>query len=87
MESDIYNVKLEGTGIVAITTHDDLLTFRVTKERPVFTSPSSTVAWSGNLEPEIKTDRSLKTIVGKSNGESVQMFFRREGFVIVQPYE
>jgi uncharacterized protein (AIM24 family) len=87
MESDIYNVKLEGTGLVAITAHNDPLTFRVTKERPVFTSPSSTVAWSGNLEPEIKTDISLKTIVGRSNGESVQMVFRGEGFVLVQPYE
>lgn len=87
MDNEIYNVKLEGTGMVAITTHHDPLTFRVTKERPVFTSPSVTVAWSGNLEPEIKSDISLKTLIGKSSGESVQMVFRGEGFVVVQPYE
>jgi uncharacterized protein (AIM24 family) len=54
VESDIYSVKLEGTGMVAITTNQDPLTFRVTKECPVFTSPNATVAWSGDLEPEVK---------------------------------
>lgn len=52
-DNEIYNVKLEGTGMVAITTHQDPLTFRATKDYPVFTSPNATVAWSGNLEPEI----------------------------------
>ncbi|AKB36758.1 DUF124 domain-containing protein [Methanosarcina siciliae C2J] len=87
MDNEIYNVKLEGTGIVAITTHHDPLTFRVTKEYPFFTSPNATVAWSGNLEPEIKTDISLKTLIGKNSGESVQMVFRGEGFVVIQPCE
>jgi uncharacterized protein (AIM24 family) len=87
MESEIYNVKLEGTGMVAITTNRDPITFRINKEYPVFTNPSATVAWSGNLEPEIKTDISLKTTLGRSSGESVQMIFRGEGFVILQPCE
>lgn len=87
MAGGLFNVKLEGTGMVAITTHHDPLTFRVTKERPVFTDPNATVAWSGNLEPEIKTDMSLKTFVGRSSGESIQMVFRGEGFVVIQPYE
>jgi len=46
-------VKLEGTGMVAITTHQDPLTLRVSADHPVFTDPNITVAWSGNLEPEI----------------------------------
>jgi uncharacterized protein (AIM24 family) len=86
-ENDIYNVKLEGTGIIAITTRHEPLTFRVSRERPIFTDPNNTVAWTGNLEPEVKSDLSLKTIVGRSTGESVQMVFRGEGFVVVQPYE
>jgi len=73
--------------MVAITTHQVPLTFRVTKEYPVFTSPNATVAWSGNFEPEIKTDVSLKTLIEKSSGESIQMVFRGEGFVVVQPCE
>lgn len=86
-ENEIYNVKLEGTGMIAITTHNEPLTFRVSRERPVFTDPNTTVAWTGYLEPEVKSDLSLKTNVGKSTGESAQMIFRGEGFVVIQPYE
>lgn len=87
MSGGLFNVKLEGTGMVAITTHYDPLTLRVSHDVPVYTDPNATVAWSGNLKPEIKTDMSLKTFVGRSSGESIQMAFRGEGFVVVQPYE
>ena len=53
----------------------------------MFTDPNATVAWSGDLCPDIKTDVSLKTLVGCGSGESLQMAFRGEGFVVVQPYE
>ncbi|HIE31017.1 MAG TPA: AIM24 family protein [Methanosarcinales archaeon] len=87
MAGGLFNVKLEGTGMVAITTHYDPLTLKVTPDQPVFTDPNATVAWSGNLSPDIKTDVSLKTLVGRGSGESLQMAFRGEGFVVVQPYE
>ena len=87
MAGGLFNVKLEGTGMIAITTHYDPLTLKVTPENPVFTDPNATVAWSGNLQPDLKTDVSLKTFVGRSSGESVQMAFNGEGFVVIQPYE
>ncbi|TQD25372.1 AIM24 family protein [Methanolobus vulcani] len=87
MAGGLFNVKLEGTGMVAITTHYDPLTLMVTPDRPVFTDPNATVAWSGNLAPDIKTDISLKTLVGRSSGESIQMAFKGQGFVVIQPYE
>jgi uncharacterized protein (AIM24 family) len=87
LSGGLFNVKLEGTGMIAITTHHDPLTLKVSAENPVYTDPNATVAWSGNLEPEIKTDISLKTFVGRSSGESIQMAFRGEGFVVIQPYE
>ncbi|WMW25625.1 AIM24 family protein [Methanolobus sediminis] len=87
MAGGLFNVKFEGTGMVAITTHYDPLTLMVTPDRPVFTDPNATVAWSGNLAPDIKTDISLKTLVGRSSGESIQMVFKGEGFVVIQPYE
>jgi len=73
--------------MVAITTHYDPVTLRVTKDTPVFTDPNATVAWSGNLNPDLKTDISLKSFVGRSSGESIQMAFKGEGFVVIQPYE
>lgn len=83
----LFQVKLQGTGHVAVTTHGEPLTLLVKPGQPVFTDPNATVAWSGNLTPAIKTDISLKTFVGRGSGESIQMQFEGDGWVIVQPYE
>ena len=83
----LFNVKLEGSGMVAITTHYEPLTLMVRPDQPVRTDPNATVAWSGNLTPEFKTDVSLKTFFGRGSGESFQMEFRGEGFVVIQPFE
>ncbi len=81
------NVRLEGKGMIAITTHHDPLTLKVSSSKPVITDPNATVAWSGNLEPELKTDVSFKTFLGRGSGESIQMRFQGDGFVVIQPYE
>lgn len=83
----LFNVRLQGDGMVAITTHHDPMTLRVTPGNPVVTDPNATVAWSGGLSPEFKTDISLKTFFGRGSGESIQMQFEGDGFVVVQPYE
>jgi uncharacterized protein (AIM24 family) len=83
----LFNVRLEGSGMVAITSHYEPLTLIVTPDNPVFTDPNATVAWSGNLTPDFVTDISLKTFFGRGSGESVQMKFTGNGFVVVQPYE
>jgi len=83
----LFNVRLEGTGMVAITTHFEPLTLIVRPGHPIRTDPNATVAWSGNLQPEFKTDISFKTFLGRGSGESIQMEFDGDGFVVVQPYE
>jgi uncharacterized protein (AIM24 family) len=87
MAGNLFNIKLQGTGMVAITTHYTPLTLIVTPERPVYTDPNATVAWSGNLKPEIKTDINLKSLTGRGSGEEFQMKFQGDGFVVVQPFE
>ncbi|MBB3207630.1 uncharacterized protein (AIM24 family) [Rhodopirellula rubra] len=83
----LFNVRLEGTGMAAITSHYDPVTLPVTPDHPVVTDPNATVLWSGNLEPELKTDLQFKTFLGRGSGESVQLLFRGHGFVVIQPYE
>lgn len=83
----LFNVRMEGSGLIAITTHYEPLTLRVSPGRPVYTDPNATVAWSGGLYPELKTDVSLKTFFGRGSGESLQMKFEGDGFVVVQPFE
>ena len=51
----LFNVRLQGTGMVAFTTHYDPITLVVTPDMPVVTDPNATVAWSGSLEPRIRT--------------------------------
>jgi len=88
MAGGLFNVKLEGTGLVAITSHGDPLTLRVGHNRSVVTDPNATVAWSGNLTPEMKTDITVGTFFGRGSGEAFQLKFEgTEGFVVVQPYE
>ena len=83
----LFNIRLEGTGMVAFTTHYDPVTLMVTPDSPVITDPNATVAWSGSLNPKIKTDVSLKTFVGRGSGESIQTEFAGNGFVVIQPFE
>ena len=83
----LFNIRLEGTGMVAITTHYDPVTLEVRSGYPITTDPNATVAWSGNLEPKFKKDISLKTFFGRGSGESIQMEFSGDGFVVIQPFE
>ena len=87
MAGGLFNVRLEGTGMVAMTTHYDPMTLTVTPGNPVIVDPNATVAWSGSLTPEFRTDISLKTFFGRGSGESIQMEFAGDGFVVIQPYE
>ena len=87
MAGGLFNIQLNGTGMVAITSHYEPLTLHVTPDNPVYTDPNATVAWSGTLQPEFKTDVSIKTFIGRGSGESIQMKFSGNGFVVVQPFE
>lgn len=83
----LFNLQLEGSGLLAIMTQGQPLTMRVKPDSPVYTDPNATVCWSSNLQPDFKTDISFKTLIGRASGESVQMAFKGDGFVVVQPFE
>lgn len=83
----LFNVRLQGQGMVAITTHYDPLALQVRPGEPVFTDPHATVAWSGSLTPDIRTDVSLRTFMGRGSGESLQLRFEGEGWLVLQPFE
>jgi len=88
LSGGLFNMKLSGHGVVAITSHYEPLTLRVSAQGgPVFTDPNATVAWSGGLSPEIVTNISLGSLLGRGSGESIQLKFAGEGWVVVQPYE
>lgn len=87
LSGGLFQVKLSGSGYIAITTHGDPLLLKVSANKPVYTDPNATVAWSENLSPNIKTNFSIGNLIGRSSGESFQLEFKGEGWVLVQPYE
>lgn len=87
MSGGLFNIHLSGTGMLAMTTHYDPVTLIVEPGKPVTTDPNATVAWSGGLTPQFKTDTSFRTFIGRGSGESFQMKFEGSGFVVIQPYE
>lgn len=87
MAGGLFNVRLGGTGQVAITTHYDPLALRVPVNQPLYTDPNATVAWAGTLAPDIHVDMKLGALFGRGSGESVQLKFQGEGWVLIQPYE
>ena len=85
MAGGLTNVEISGEGMLAITTMYEPMTLRVSQGCPVITDPSATVAWSAGLKTSFKTDISVKTLIGRGSGDSIQMKFEGDGFVIVQP--
>ncbi|MDI6901376.1 MAG: AIM24 family protein [Anaerosomatales bacterium] len=87
MAGGLFSLKLSGTGYVAITTHGQPLVLGVAQGQPLFTDPNATVAWSDGLQTTVKTDVNLKTLTGRASGETFQMRFDGQGFVVLQPFE
>ena len=87
LSGGLFQVKLSGTGYIAITTHGEPILLKVSANQPVYTDPNATVAWSENLTPNIKTNITFGSFIGRGSGESFQLEFLGEGWVLVQPYE
>ncbi len=86
MAGGLYNVTLSGTGYVAITTDGPPVVLDVA-EAPTFADPQAVVMWTHGVTMSVKSDVSMKTLIGKGSGETFQMGFSGQGWVMVQPSE
>ncbi len=86
MGGGLYNTALQGTGSVAILSDGQPVRLDV-GSAPTFADPQAAITWSSGVTTQIKTDVSLKSFVGRGSGESVQMAFGGQGWVLVQPSE
>jgi uncharacterized protein (AIM24 family) len=82
----LFNIKLKGSGTVAVVS-DGPPVMLETGGAPTFCDPQAAIVWSQGVSTSIKTDASLKSFVGMGSGESVQVAFSGEGWVLVQPSE
>jgi uncharacterized protein (AIM24 family) len=82
----LYNTALTGSGWVAIVSDGPPVLLN-TGEAPTFADPQAAITWASSVQTSIKTDIKLKNFIGKSSGESIQMSFAGQGWVLVQPSE
>jgi uncharacterized protein (AIM24 family) len=86
MGAGLYNTSLQGTGWVAILSDGPPVLLNVASA-PTFADAQAAITWSQGVSTSIKTDVNLKTLVGRGSGETVQMAFSGQGWVLVQPSE
>ena len=82
----LFNVHLRGTGNVALLSDGEPVRLDVS-EAPTFGDPQAAIAWSGSVTTNLKTDVQAKSLIGMGSGESFQLGFSGQGWVLVQPSE
>ena len=82
----LFNTTLRGTGWAALTTDGPPVVLNAA-EAPTFADTNAVVAWSANLQTQLKTSFKAGALIGRGSGEAIQVSFYGQGFVIVQPSE
>ncbi len=52
-----------------------------------YADPQAAVTWSDGLKTGIKTNVSMKNLIGRGSGETFTMSFSGKGWVLIQPSE
>ena len=87
MAGGLYNVSLRGTGYVAITTKGDPVALDVAGA-PTFGDAQAVVMWTAGVSMDIRVDTGgLGSLIRGGTGETFQMAFGGQGFVLIQPDE
>lgn len=86
MSGGLYNTELKGTGWVAILSDGPPVLLNV-ESAPTFADTQAAITWSSGVTTAIRTDVNLKNLIGRGSGESIQMAFGGQGWVLVQPSE
>lgn len=86
MGGGLYNTSLQGTGWVAILSDGPPVLLNVASA-PTFADAQAAITWSQGVSTSLKTDFKMKNLIGRGSGESIQMAFSGQGWVLVQPSE
>jgi uncharacterized protein (AIM24 family) len=82
----LFNLELSGSGWVALVSDGPPMLLQL-KDDPAFADPQAAITWSSGVKTSVKTDMNLKTLIGRGSGETIQMQFSGEGWLLVQPSE
>jgi uncharacterized protein (AIM24 family) len=82
----LFNLELAGSGWVALLSDGPPMLLEL-KGDPAFADPQAAITWSSGVKTSVKTDANLKTLIGRGSGETIQMQFSGDGWLLVQPSE
>ena len=82
----LYNMELSGTGTVALVTDGPPVLLELDGTE-TFADPQAAITWSEGVSSSVKTDVNLKTFIGKGSGETIQLAFSGQGWLLIQPSE
>ncbi|MFC4223617.1 AIM24 family protein [Lysinibacter cavernae] len=82
----LWNTTVAGHGTLAVVTQGTPVILDCSQQ-PTFTDVQATVAWSANLQPQMKSSFTAGALIGRGSGEAFQYAFHGPGWVIVQPSE
>jgi uncharacterized protein (AIM24 family) len=86
MAGGLYNLELKGTGWVAILSDGPPVLLNVA-QAATYADAQAAITWSSGVSTSIRTDFKMKNLIGKGSGETIQMAFSGQGWVLVQPSE
>ena len=86
MAGGLFNMGLTGTGWVAILSDGPPVLLNVA-QAPTFADAQAAITWSSGVTTSLRTDFKMKNLIGKSSGETIQLAFGGQGWVLVQPSE
>jgi uncharacterized protein (AIM24 family) len=86
MGGGLFNTSLQGSGFVAIVSDGPPVMLDV-GSAPTFADAQAAITWSSGVSTSIRTDFRMKNLIGRGSGESIQMAFAGQGWVLVQPSE
>lgn len=86
MAGGLFNLALQGTGWVAIISDGPPVLLNVAAA-PTFADAQAAITWSSGVTTSVRTDFKMKNLIGRGSGETIQMAFSGQGWVLVQPSE
>jgi uncharacterized protein (AIM24 family) len=86
MGGGMFNLSLQGTGWVAIISDGPPVLLNVAAAS-TFADAQAAITWSSGVQTGVRTDFKMKNLIGRGSGETIQMSFSGQGWVLVQPSE
>ncbi|HEY8865610.1 MAG TPA: AIM24 family protein [Solirubrobacteraceae bacterium] len=86
LSGGLFNMALTGTGWVAVLSDGPPVLLNVASA-PTFADAQAAITWSSGVTSSLRTDFKAKNLIGRGSGESLQVAFQGQGWVLVQPSE